>query len=53
MKLKRNIHKRGFGYGAHVETEVTEGTMKRFRGQRKVGNWVKFRDIEKTISIKI
>lgn len=28
-ETKRNIQKRRFGYGASIETEVTEGTMKR------------------------
>lgn len=30
-ETKMNIQKRGFAYGAYVETEVTEGIMKRFR----------------------
>lgn len=33
-EAKRNIHKRGFGCGAYFETEVTEGTGKRFRTER-------------------
>lgn len=33
-ETKRNIHKSGFGCGAYFETEVTEGTRKRFTTER-------------------
>lgn len=33
------MHKRGFRHGAYVETEVTEGTMERFRTEgRELGH---------------
>lgn len=33
-ETKRNIPKRGFGNGTYIETEVTEGTMVRFRTEK-------------------
>lgn len=41
-----NIQKRGFAYGAYVETEVTEGIMKRFRKteDRDLGHIQRYRE---------
>ena len=45
-EIKRNIQKRGFAYGTYVETEVTEGIMKRFRKteDRELGHIQRYRE---------